>query len=289
MTRLKLNRNWAVLGVALAVGLIAAFSVQRYIRERVEAAQPAAVDAQTVDIVVAATQLSQGDRLSSANLAVRKVPKEWVHSNALRPRDFEEIENKAMLTTALAGEPILQAQVEGQRDANFSASLSNGRRAVTVPVDEISSSSGLLVPGDAIDLILSVRHEGKVKLLPVMQDVKVMATGTQVQHGQGRNKDENRTFSTVTLNTTPEEARRIMAAREVGKVTALLRAPGDAAQQAPRTEDALALLGVARATGSGGRAAVQVLYGGRSSDAARPLTETRHAAGEPRADSTALD
>ena len=143
----------------------------------------------------------------------------------------------------------------------------------------------MLEPGDAIDLVVSMRHGGAVKLLQVMQDVKILATGTQVHTdgvtAKGKEFDSAaRSFTTVTLDATPEDARRIMAAREIGKVTALLRAPGDTARSTVRVEEALALVGLGKP--SGGRGPVQVLYGGRSArQPVRPLPETPSARGAP--------
>ena len=276
LVKLSFNRNWAVLGVAAVVGLVAAFSVQRYIQQRVDAVRPAA-DTPTVGVVVATDTLTPGTPLSSRNVAVRQVPREWAHSNAVFPHQFPNAETRRLTTNAAKGEPILWSQLEGSRATSFSALLSTGRRAVTVPVDEVSSISGMLEPGDAIDLVVSLRHGGKVKLLPVMQDVKVLATGTQVRdapRGKAVDGKPSDNYTTVTLDATPEDARRIMAAREIGKVTALLRAPGDTARTDMRIEEAHALLGLDK-PGSG-RPGVQVLYGGRSrQQPIRPLPEPR--------------
>jgi pilus assembly protein CpaB len=275
--KLKLHRNWILAGVAGVVGLLAAISVQRYIHDRVESARPVAAGMPMIKIVVAAADLTAGETLTSRNVAVREVPLEWAHSKVVKPDDFSGVENKPLVFPATRGEPILWPQVQGQHAPTFSALLVKGRRAVTVPVDEVSSISGMLAPGDTIDLVVSVRHGGTVKLLPVMQGVRVMATGTQLDGGQGTASkngapQKSRTFTTVTLDATPHEAKRIMAAREVGKVTALLRAPGDTALQDTRIDEALALLGLSH--GGRGKAPVQVIYGGGSSrQAVRPLPE----------------
>lgn len=257
---MKIHRNWMVLGAALVVGVIAAFTVQRYIKDRMAAMQPR-TGGETVSLVVANTQLSRGTRLDAGNVAVRKVPREWAHSQAIKPTDFDRIETAVLATGAAPGEAILWSQLEGKPSPSFSSRLAVGRRAVTVPVDEISSISGMVAPGDAIDLMAALRQEGKVVMLPVLQDVKVLATGTQVQPGKLNEDGKPRSYTTVTLDATPEDARRIMAAREVGKLTALLRAPGDTGQHGLRRTEALAVLGLS--AGGAGPAGVPVFYGAR--------------------------
>jgi len=78
----------------------------------------------------------------------------------------------------------------------------------------------------------------------LQQSVPVLATGTQVEQS-GTGEAGRRSFTTLTLDTTPEDAKRVIAAREVGKLTALLRAPGDRAQVAEARDDAITLLGLA--------------------------------------------
>lgn len=238
-----LPKNLLIPLLAVGVGTVAALGANRYIQQRIEAAKPKAVVEKMVPVVVAAADLPKGARLSADNLAVREVPQTWAHSNAVMPDQFERIEHAELSVPAKKGEPVLWAQLEGQRAATFSARLAAGRRAVTVPVDEISSISGMLSPGDTVDLIVSTRANQRAAMVPVMQSVKVLATGTRVGAGDAEGRGE-RSFTTITLDVTPHEAKRIMAAREVGKLTALLRAPGDNTPIRMAATDALAELGL---------------------------------------------
>jgi len=261
------SRTWIVLLIALVVGGAAAYVVKLYIDRQMSDMQ-ARGKTETVQVVVAKQDLARGTKLSQENVAVRAVPKEWAHSNAVVPDQFARAENQTLAVAATRGEPILWAQLEGEKLPTFSARILGGRRAITVPVDEISSISGMLAPGDAIDVVATVRQRERTVLLPLLQNMTVMATGTQVQNtadGAGR-----RSFNTVTLDVTPEEANRVLAAREVGKLTALLRAPGDKARVTGGSRDALALLGLDSAYADPRLGSVPVIYGGaRLRDAPR--------------------
>ncbi len=127
----------------------------------------------------------------------------------------------------------------------FSARVSSGRRAVTVPVDEISSISGLVEPGDRIDIMVTVRREARQLAFILLQSVPVLATGTKVEQGTDGREGARRTFTTITLDVNAEQARQVIAAREIGKITALLRAPGDRGAVSGSRDDAAALLGLA--------------------------------------------
>ena len=75
----------------------------------------------------------------------------------------------------------------------------------------------------------------------------------------------------------------MLAAREVGKLAAVLRAPGDAATRSAAQREALALLGLADAARWSGDSAVPVLYGNRAlpKDLARLGALREATAGEP--------
>jgi len=256
----RINNNWIILFVALAVGGIAAFAARSYLSSQIAEIEAREKNKTMIRVVVAKTDLEKGTALSPANVAVRPVPKEWAHSGAITPEQFGRAEGAFLAYPAYAGEPILWAQLEGQRTPTFSARLAEGRRAVTIPVDEVSSISGMVEPGDLIDVVVSLSREGRNYTFTLLQGVTVLATGTQSTPDKDT-PSGRRLYTTLTLDTTPEDAKRLIAAREVGRITALLRAPTDTRRVSGDRSDALALLGLATgfaATGS----SVPVIYGG---------------------------
>lgn len=262
--KFAINRSWLLLGVALVLGGLSAYGVKRYIEQHVEDIEARSRGQKMVKVVVPKEDMPKGATLSSAAVAVREVPADWAHSNAITPAQFDRVEGQALAYPAASGEMILWAMLEGQRAPSFSTRLPTGQRAITVPVDEVNSISGLIQPGDRIDLVVSARRESKTYLFPLLQNVIILATGSQAIPVAGWDGKENtkRTFTTITLEATPEDARRVLAAREVGKLAAMLRAPGDNALTPKSRTDAFALLGLG-GTGGGESRGVPVVYGGR--------------------------
>jgi pilus assembly protein CpaB len=223
-TKFKPNKTWIVLGVAIVIGVLAALGARSYLSTEMAAIE-ARGKGEQVNVVVAKGKMQKGEALSTATVAVRGVPAEYAHSSALMPDQFDTFDGKVLAYGVKAGEVILWSMLEGKKSPTFSARLEEGRRAITVPVDEINSISGLLEPGDLIDLMLTVSQKDKKYTFPVLQTVRVMATG-QRSVDDPKN-GERRQYSTVTLDTTPEQAQTVIMAREAGKVTALLRNPND--------------------------------------------------------------
>lgn len=224
VARARPGKSWIVLGVALGIGTVAALATRSFLTHQVEAIE-ARANGRKVAVVVAKGDLPKGALLSAATLAVREIPADYAHSAAVAPENFERIDGQTLAFPVKSGEMILWGLLEAQKAPTFSARVEEGRRAITVPVDEINSISGMLEPGDVIDLIFTVDQLGRKRSAPLLQGVQVMATGQRVVDDAA--SGERRQFSTLTLNTTPAQARDLIAARESGKLTALLRNPQD--------------------------------------------------------------
>lgn len=287
------SKTWIVLGVALVIGLLAALTARSYLSNQMEAIE-ARAKGKTVNILVAKVDLPKGATLSKANVAVRPIPIEFAHSVALTPEDFDRVAGQPLAYPVKSGEMLLWGLMETQRVPTFSARVEAGRRAMTVPVDEINSISGMLEPGDVIDLMVTLDRNGKKITFALLQSVQVMATGQRSVDDAG----EKHSYSTVTLDTTPEQAQNIIVARDAGRLTALLRNPQDKQLIGKGSYDMAALLGqtggpavAARHSGTV-RRAVPVIYGGSNQvlapEAAYLNKYAAGAAGEPARASAAL-
>lgn len=256
LSRLRHNRTVLVLAAALGIGILAALGAQSYLAKRM-----AEIEARgrgtTINVIVAKRELRRGDRLSEETVAVRPVPVDFAHSQAILPENFERVAGQALAYPLKPGEMLLWGLIEGKRVPTFSSRVAEGRRAITVPVDEINSISGLLEPGDVVDLVLTLDQRGKKYSFVMHQKVPVLATGQRSLDDP--KSGEKRQYSTVTLDTTPDEARNIIRAREAGKLTALLRNPADGVEL---DNGELAASFLKDMTGE--LTQVPVLYGGRS-------------------------
>lgn len=259
LSRIKIQRTWVVLGIALLIGGLSALLASRYLHSRIQAIEDKEKNQAKVRVVVATEDLPKGARLERKFVAARDIPREWVHSMAITEAQYDRAENGVLSAPAVRGEPVIWSQLEGLKAASFSRHLAAGRRAITLPVDEVSSVSGMLEPGDRIDIVCTVKKDGNAVIFSVIQNALVLAAGTRVNpKAEADGKDAS--FSTVTLDASPDDATRVIAAREVGKVTAMLRAPEDASLVATAKQDAMSVLGLS--TGHASLTGIPVIYGG---------------------------
>ena len=261
LKNIQIQRSWLILGAAVLIGLLAAWAASSYLSNRVADLEKQA-NGRTVSVVVAKADLPKGSRLSSDNLAVRAIPQSYAHSGSVLPEQFDRIDGENLAFPVKAGEAILWSLMESKRAPTFSSRVEIGRRALTLPVDEINSISGMLEPGDLIDLMHTQDQQGKKATYPILQSVRIMATGQRAMDDP--KSGEKRMYSTVTLDTDPQEALELIAARDSGRLTAILRNPEDIGTDPAHFASAGAKGKRFQFPGNNDARQVPVLYGGRS-------------------------
>jgi pilus assembly protein CpaB len=252
---------------ALAAACGAAYFANGYIDKSV-AQRRAELDSQyqPVRAVVASTDLRPGTFLSSDTVAVREVPRAFLHSEAILADDWNSIAGRVLTRTIKSGEAVLLSHIAQDAGAGFSSQLEVGKRALTFPVDDESSISGMLAPGDRIDLFFTTSSNNETLTMPLLYDVPVLATGikTVTNASYVENREQPGQYHTITVSVKPEEAARITLAQDAGKITVTLRQPHDSAdiQLARLTKTAL-LQGPRTAVRTVPRHAIEIILGRR--------------------------
>ena len=149
-----------------------------------------------------------------------------------------------------AGEPILQSAIAKPGDRDFLQTvLTPGERAIAIPVATGGASTGLLTPGDRVDVILTQNFKGdndaKAPLTrrsvseTVVENLRVLAIDepekvpTPGRPAVPVNPAAGNFGRTVTLEVTAEQAEEINVATELGKLSLTLRSATDLAFAAP--------------------------------------------------------
>lgn len=242
------HRNILLLALALGLGGLAAFGARGYIADQLAIERDRLSPKQEmVQLVVAKKDLPRGAPVSADTMAVRELPRDYAPAGAVTPDRFDAIAGGLLGQPMRAGEPLMTAAVSTPDSAGFSTKVRSGIRALTIAVDEVNSLSGMLQPGDRIDLMLSVRlPAGSASPMPqevtraLMQDIRILATGRQAR--PGNDDRQARSFNAITIEVTPEQAQKLVVAQRSGKLTALLRNPEDHSTTPPKPMDVYGLL-----------------------------------------------
>ncbi|SRR6266404_1429025 len=219
--------NLIILVLALVMGSIAALMARSWIQQHT-APQAAA----TGTVLVAAAALPFGTVLTEDN--VSEVP--WAESHLPEGAFAKKIDllkdgRRVVLTAMERSEIIVRPKVTapGQR-ASLSVLLDEGQRAVTVRVDDVRGVAGFILPGDRVDVML-LRSETRLGETEnsadiLLEYVKVLAID-QLLNERADQPTVATVAKAVTLQVGPEQAQKVLLAGNVGKLSLVLRQPGE--------------------------------------------------------------
>jgi pilus assembly protein CpaB len=144
-------------------------------------------------------------------------------------RSDAEMVGAVVRSRIAAGEPITDGAVVKPGDRGFLAAvLSPGMRAVSIPVNATSSHSGLIFPGDRVDLILtqslSANEGDTVRRVSetVLSNIRIIAMGGDTSDDPSEGETNERA-KTATFEVTPQQAEQVTLLTELGKLSLSLR------------------------------------------------------------------
>jgi len=153
------------------------------------------------------------------------------------------------------GAPIARSAVVQPGDRGFLAAvLPQGKRAISIPITETAGISGLVLPGDRVDIILtysltgaSIDAERDVRASEtVLGNIRVLALDqrlrqTEAAEDGGPASTAPPIARTATLQVSPREAEMLTLATSLGDLSMVLNSVhdgGDAAEAAEANDDA---------------------------------------------------
>ena len=174
-------------------------------------------------VVVAAGDIQLGSRLTSQMLKTVDWPSGSIPAGAIAKAEM--LEDRVVRTSVLRGEPILEAKLApvGTK-GGLSAVIPEGKRAMTVRVNDVIGVAGFALPGNYVDIVINTQLDGaggvsrQISKI-VLENILVLAVA------QEANRDETkpRVVNAVTLELTPEQAEKLDLARSVGSLSLVLR------------------------------------------------------------------
>ncbi len=176
-------------------------------------------------VIAAAKYIPSYTRLEKEMLKIIEIPRKMV--NKANVLDIEKIEGKITLVPFIEDEPILDNKLS-RKGNELNVMIPTGLRAISLSVDEEAAVGFMIRPGDYVDVLLtfqdsdSITGKGMLKTATILQDVKVIAVGSEFSLDK-----KNTNYSSITLALMPEEAELLTFAREKGKISFVLRALGD--------------------------------------------------------------
>jgi pilus assembly protein CpaB len=212
-----------ILVVAILMGGSAAYLTRSWLKDQTRASstfQPVST------IVVAAESLAYGTTMTPDNIV--EIP--WF-SNTLPEGAFAVKDDllssgrRVVLSPLKRGEAVLRSKITGPgQRASLASLLDEGKRAVTVSVDDVRGVAGFVLPGDFVDIVL-IADDGSTKRQSysdiLLEHVKVLAIDQVASEGEG----QPTVAKAVTVEVTKEQAQKILLGTNIGKLSLILARP----------------------------------------------------------------
>lgn len=243
-----------VLIIGVILGLAAAGLTWYYMNQAVEAASP------TERVVVAKADIPARTVISEAMLSYQAIPRGARHPEALS--SMGPFVGKAVKQSLTKGEQVLTTKfLQDRKEDGLAYIIPEGRRAMSIRVDEYNAVGGLVATGDSVDVLgvcvvplqeRTANNADLTKLVFALQRMEVLAVAQKVlgeetppsaldavkpKSGSGTNLTALRQAApqhlakTITLALTPQEAQTVvlLEANPSCTLRLALRSPNDGA------------------------------------------------------------
>jgi pilus assembly protein CpaB len=189
----------------------------------------------TVRLLVATRPLAPGTLLKDTDVRGEDVPLAEASPAMLREGAEDRVELRgALLRRYLeAGGRLQRDDMLRPRDRGFLAAvLRPDSRAISIGVDAVTGTAGLIWPGDQVDLILTQQLDAaqapvaqRVVAETILTDVRVIAVDQQIAQGAASSEGAARSVArTVTLEVSGQQAERVAIAGRLGRLSLTVRA-----------------------------------------------------------------
>jgi pilus assembly protein CpaB len=242
-----LRRNILLVIGLLALVAGAAISVL-WIRQQAAPGLATGPAPQHVTVLAAAHAIPSGTMLRLDDMIWTELPADAAAPGALKRGRVKEGDYVGALTRRAfaAGEALVASALIKPEERGFLAAvLAPGYRAVTISVDAPQTASGLVVPGDHVDVILTQNLTGTAAVAgrrsvgeTVLSDVRVVAVDQSLS-AAARPVVTDLTVvrdlrppRTITLELTEPDVQKLLVALQLGRIDLSVRPP-----EAPRPKD----------------------------------------------------
>lgn len=218
------SRALLLLGLALVFGGLAAFMVNRLVTQ--PDAPPGQADTSAPDTaaVVAGTDIPRGETVTEEMLRVVRLP-DGAYPESAFPDIDTVLENPPVIAmTELAeGEVLLPNRLStGMRSRGITGRIPEGHRAIAIPVNAVRGVAGFVLPGTRVDILHTTsvgRRDEQPVTRTLLQDVTVLSIDQEASEFV----EEPMVASVANLLASPDEAKTLILALEVGQLTMALR------------------------------------------------------------------
>lgn len=219
-------RPWLLLALALLSGVVAAYLALHYLRDRSTTVLKTSGNTQ---VVLAARDLPVGSIVTARDVHAVDWPGNVVPPGFITKEG--DVVGRGLITPVRLNEPYLETKLAPKgAGGGLPMLINDGRRALTLRVDDVSGVAGFVIPGTRVDMLLTMTdhtptNEPTTRI--IMQNVEALASAQSIQTDA---EGKPRPVPTLTLLVTPAQAETLTLASQQGNLRMALRNTLDTAE-----------------------------------------------------------
>jgi len=219
----------------LVAAMCATLLVRMLVKPRPNVGAP---EAKEVQIVVAAKPMDAMQIVDAPATTLKTVKREDAPPGALT--NSVQVVGKVLTRPMAEGEPFTKSSFSTDQKVYFAAAITEGKRAVTISLQDHNGMAGIIYPGSVVDVLVTMMGPGEGTTTAVtttmLQGLQVIGIGSQTVGGDEEFKDKNPgalaktgqiNFRMITLLVTPKQAELLQLATKFGSVSLAMRNPRD--------------------------------------------------------------
>jgi len=206
----------ALMALAILAGLGAAVFAASWVAERGNIASS--------KVVVAAMDIELGSKINPQMLTSVDWPTGSVPQGAFT--DMKQLQDRVVRTSVGRGEALLERKLMPVgAQGGLSAVIAEGKRAMTVRVNDVVGVAGFALPGNYVDVMVNAQQERSKgeQAVPVSMTVLENVLVLAIAQESGRDDTKPKVVSAVTLELSLADAEKLDLARSVGTLSLVLR------------------------------------------------------------------
>jgi pilus assembly protein CpaB len=213
---MKGTRGLIMLLIALFAGVAAVVMASRLMQGQASGSSR---------IAVAAVEVEIGGRLAPEMLKLVEWPPSSIPVGAFT--ELAALDGRVVKTSITRGEPLIEGKLAPTgTKGGLSAVVAEGKRAMTVRVNDVIGVSGFALPGNYVDIMVNTQGDGARRgdqdqsiSKIVLERILVLAVAQE----SDRDSTKPKVVSAVTLEVTPDQAEGLDLARSIGTLSLVLR------------------------------------------------------------------
>jgi pilus assembly protein CpaB len=212
-------------GVAVVLGLVAVFLANTFLDAKRGSIAPDG----TTRVAVATIPLDYGTEIKPEMIRFINYPTDALPAGSFKSADELLGKNRRIVLAPIApNEVILPTKVTGTgAGASIAALLPDGKRAVSVRINDVSGVAGFIQPNDSVDVLITRQIASGDRSQQVtdvlLQNTRIIAMGQRSKNQDGKPA----VAKTATLEVTPLDAQKLALGQQVGDLSLVLRKPGE--------------------------------------------------------------